>query len=98
MCDSTVTVGAPLLYADASTSIVLYCMMPIARHSNSVSVPWNADSDQVECSAITIDVENELAWMSDWVKSNYVYKYHLHSVANTFDVGKLHLRGTPEWT
>eukprot|EP00985_Skeletonema_marinoi_P013053 scaffold6440_cov94-Skeletonema_marinoi.AAC.3 len=34
----------------------------------SHSVPWNADSGQVECSAITIDVHNdsELVWMSDW--------------------------------
>jgi len=32
----------------------------------SHSVPWNADLGQVECSAITIDVHNELVWMSDW--------------------------------
>jgi len=61
----------------------------------SRSVPWNEDSGQVECSAITIDVDNELVWMSDWVNSNYVYKYDLH---NGEYVGKLHLRATPEWT
>eukprot|EP00984_Skeletonema_dohrnii_P024383 scaffold13497_cov155-Skeletonema_dohrnii-CCMP3373.AAC.8 len=61
----------------------------------SRSVPWNEDSGQVECGAITIDVDNELVWMSDWVHSNYVYKYDLH---NGEYVGKLHLRATPEWT
>ena len=61
----------------------------------SRSVPWDADSGQVECSAITIDVENELVWMSDWVESNYVYKYDLHDGRY---VGKLHLRATPTWT
>ena len=61
----------------------------------SRSVPWNADSGQVECSAITIDADNELVWMSDWVHSNYIYKYDLH---NGEYMGKLHLRATPEWT
>ena len=61
----------------------------------SRSVPWDADSGQVECSAITIDVENELVWMSDWVESNYIYKYDLHDGRY---LGKLHLRAMPTWT
>lgn len=61
----------------------------------STSVPWNVDSGQVECSAITIDVDNELVWMSDWVNSNYVYKYDLNGGEY---LGKLHLRATPTWT
>lgn len=63
--------------------------------SFSRSVPWNEDSGQVECSALTIDTDNDLVWMSDWVSSNYIYKYDLH----TFEyMGKLHLKATPEWS
>ncbi len=65
---------------------ILLCDAGTLDYSGSVpvtwnvdSVPWNADSGQVECSPITIDVEIELVWMLDWVKSNCVYKYDLHS-------------------
>lgn len=56
---------------------------------------WDAASGQVDCGAVGIDTDNSLIWMTDWVNSNYIYKYDLQ----TGDyVGKLHLRATPLWT
>ena len=53
--------------------------------------PWNEDSGQVEASAIAVDADNELVWMTDWVESNYIYAYNLEDGEY---VDKLHLRAT----
>mmetsp|Transcript_54415 Transcript_54415/g.115590 ORF Transcript_54415/g.115590 Transcript_54415/m.115590 type:complete len:405 (-) Transcript_54415:83-1297(-) len=57
--------------------------------------PWDPNSGQVEVSALTVDTNNDLVWMTDWVSSNYIYSYDVESGAYT---GKLHLRATPTWT
>ena len=36
------------------------------------TIPWVAESGQVECSGLAIDREKNLVWMSDWVDSRYV--------------------------
>ena len=53
--------------------------------------PWNEDSGQVEVSALAVDTENALVWITDWVQSNYIYAYNLEDGEY---VGKLHLRAT----
>jgi hypothetical protein len=58
------------------------------------SFPWNPDSGQVEVSALAVDAPNDLVWMTDWVKGNYVYKYRLSDGSY---VGKVHLRPVPQW-
>lgn len=58
------------------------------------SFPWNPESGQVEVSAITIDAENSLVWMTDWVNGNYLYRYGL---SDGRYAGKLHLRPVPQW-
>lgn len=58
-------------------------------------IPWDPESGQVEVSALTVDTDNELVWMTDWVNGNYIYSYDLKSGKYA---GKLHLRASPEWT
>lgn len=58
------------------------------------SVPWEPDSGQVEVSAVVVDAENGLVWMTDWVNGSYVYRYDL---ASGRYAGKLHLRPVPQW-
>ncbi|WP_028899145.1 hypothetical protein [Prevotella sp. HJM029] len=43
------------------------------------TIPWVAESGQVECSGLAIDREKNLVWMSDWVDSRYVYCYSLET-------------------
>lgn len=43
------------------------------------TIPWVAESGQVECSGLAIDREKNMVWMSDWVDSRYVYCYSLET-------------------
>jgi hypothetical protein len=56
------------------------------------SIAWNPDSGQVEVSAVTIDPDNNLIWMTDWVNGRHVYRYDL--VSGEYR-GKLQLRPVP---
>jgi len=58
-------------------------------------IPWHPESGQVEVSAITVDTDNGLVWMTDWVNSTHIYSYDLKTGEY---VSKIHLRPTPEWT
>jgi hypothetical protein len=58
------------------------------------SVDWNPDSGQVEVSALVVDAENGLVWMTDWVNGTYLYRYDM---ATDGYLGKLHLRPVPQW-
>ncbi len=58
------------------------------------SIHWEPKSGQVEVSALAVDTENGLVWMTDWVNGAYVYRYDL---AKNSYVGKLHLRPVPQW-
>ena len=58
------------------------------------SVDWSPDSGQVEVSALAVDAESGLVWMTDWVDGTYVYRYDL---ATETYAGKLHLRPVPQW-
>lgn len=58
------------------------------------SIPWNADSGQVEVSGITVDRDRNKVWMSDWTKGRYLYRYDL--TTKKYD-GKLHLRPDPQY-
>ena len=43
------------------------------------SIPWRAESGQVEVSGVAVDRERNLVWLSDWVDSRYVYAYSLET-------------------
>ena len=58
------------------------------------SVDWDPDSGQVEVSALAVDAENGLVWMTDWVNGTYLYRYDM---ATDGYAGKLHLRPVPQW-
>ncbi len=58
------------------------------------SVDWSPGSGQVEVSALAVDAENGLVWMTDWVDGTYVYRYDL--ATDTY-AGRLHLRPVPQW-
>jgi hypothetical protein len=58
------------------------------------SVDWSPDSGQVEVSALAVDAENELVWMTDWVNGTHVYSYDMTTDSYR---GKLHLRPVPQW-
>ena len=58
------------------------------------SVHWEPASGQVEVSALAVDADNGLVWMTDWVDGAYVYAYDL--ATDTYS-GKLHLRPVPQW-
>lgn len=50
--------------------------------------------EQPEVSGITIDAKNSIAWMSDWTRGFYAYKYDL---TNKKYLGKVHLQAVPQW-
>ena len=52
------------------------------------------DIEQPEVCGITIDRNNNIAWMGDWTQGNYVYKYDLK---NKKYLGKVHLQPSPQW-
>lgn len=58
-------------------------------------IDWHPESGQVEVSAITVDTDNGLVWMTDWVNSTHIYAY---DVITGEYVSKIHLRATPTWT
>lgn len=58
------------------------------------SIPWCAESGQVECSGLAIDREKNMVWMSDWVDSRYVYCYNLETGKY---YTKMQCRPTPYW-
>lgn len=45
------------------------------------SIPFLAESGQVECCGITIDRTRKLVWLADWVDGNYLYCYSLENGA-----------------
>lgn len=58
------------------------------------TIPWVAESGQVECSGLAIDREKNMVWMSDWVDSRYVYCYSLET---GMYYTKMQCRPTPYW-
>lgn len=50
--------------------------------------------EQPEVAGITVDKDRNNAWMVDWTKGNYIYKYDLDSEEYT---GKIHLQPSPQW-
>lgn len=58
------------------------------------SFDWDPESGQVEVSAVVVDPDNGLVWMTDWVNGRYVYRYDLETGRYR---GKLHLRPVPQW-
>lgn len=56
------------------------------------SMDWNPDSGQVEVSAVTIDPDRGLIWMTDWVNGRFIYRYDLETGGY---LGKLQLRPVP---
>jgi hypothetical protein len=58
------------------------------------SVDWDPESGQVEVSAVAVDAENRMVWMTDWVDGSYVYRYDMESDSYA---AKLHLRPVPQW-
>jgi hypothetical protein len=58
------------------------------------SVFWEPESGQVEVSALAVDAETGLVWMTDWVDGTYVYRY---DITTDSYAGKLHLRPVPQW-
>lgn len=58
------------------------------------SIPWSADSGQVEVSGLTVDKKNNKVWMSDWTKGRYLYRYDLNTKKYE---GKVHLRPDPQY-
>lgn len=41
------------------------------------SMPWNADSGQVEVCGLSVDASNKRVWMADWVQGHELYCYDL---------------------
>lgn len=58
------------------------------------SIDWLPQSGQVEVSAVTVDTEGGLLWMTDWVNGQYLYRYDLKTGEYR---DKLHLRPVPQW-
>ena len=54
---------------------------------------WEPESGQQEVCAITVDAENNLVWMADWINGSYLYKYNL--ISGKYE-GKLHIYPVPE--
>lgn len=50
--------------------------------------------EQPEVCGITIDRENNIAWMADWTMGYYLYKYDLNTKKY---LGKIHLQPSPQW-
>lgn len=59
------------------------------------SIPWDAESGQVEVCGLAVDRENNMVWMADWTKGRYLYRYNLKD--KKYD-GKIHLRPDPQYT
>ena len=58
------------------------------------SINFDPESGQTEVSGITVDKQRNMAWMSDWVEGDYLYRYDL---ATGNYSGKVHLRPSPQW-
>lgn len=56
------------------------------------SIPWNAESGQVEVCGLAVDRENNRVWMADWVQGHELYCYDL---ATKEYVGKTTLDPAP---
>lgn len=56
------------------------------------SIPWNADSGQVEVCGLAIDAGHGRVWMADWVQGHDLYCYDIKSRSY---VGKVALRPAP---
>lgn len=58
------------------------------------SINFDPESGQTEASGITVDKQRNMAWMSDWVEGNYLYRYDLTTGKYH---GKVHIRPVPQW-
>ncbi|MEG2946833.1 MAG: hypothetical protein RR837_08825 [Bacteroidales bacterium] len=58
------------------------------------SLNFDPASGQKEVSGVTIDKERNMAWMTDWVEGNYIYRYDLTTGAYA---GKMHLQPVPQY-
>lgn len=58
------------------------------------SIDFDSKSGQTEVSGITVDKQRNIAWMSDWVNGNYLYRYDLSTQKYA---GKVHLRPSPQY-
>lgn len=58
------------------------------------SIDFDSTSGQTEVSGITVDKQRNMAWMSDWVNGNYLYRYDLNTQKYA---GKVHLRPGPQY-
>lgn len=66
-------------------------------NANDLSYKYSldfGDIEQPEVCGITIDRENNIAWMADWTQGYYVYKYDLNT---KIYIGKVHLQPSPQW-
>lgn len=43
------------------------------------SIPWNAESGQVEVCGLAVDRDNNRVWMADWVQGHELYCYDLET-------------------
>ncbi|UUV17177.1 hypothetical protein NRK67_04545 [Fusobacteria bacterium ZRK30] len=59
------------------------------------SIPWNAESGQVEVCGLTVDRVNGKVWMADWTKGRYLYSYDIKTKEYE---RKVHLRPDPQYT
>ena len=59
------------------------------------SIPWDAESGQVEVCGLAVDRDNNTVWMADWTKGRYLYCYDL---ATKKYERKVHLRPDPQYT
>lgn len=56
------------------------------------SIPWVAESGQVEVCGLAVDRDHGRVWMADWVQGSDLYCYDIDSREY---VGKVHLRPAP---
>ena len=59
--------------------------------------PFNPNTGQQECSAITIDYDHNIVYLSSWIddeSSSYLYKYDLNTQEY---LGRLHIQPSPKW-
>lgn len=43
------------------------------------SIPWEANSGQVEVCGIAVDTLNQCIWLADWLKGEHLYRYDMNT-------------------